>query len=749
VKEYVFAVLILIIPAFGTITAVQSNANWSCSSLSGSPVTCVVNTTSHVTTHNLLAVWTFWQTSASFPYTASVTDSVGNGTGTPAVFPSALAPTVQSATTPPTNAQIFYAANINPSAVADTITVTFTCPYPANPACNPLYSPLINVAGIVVVEYSGADINYPLDSASAGYSYSTGSLLDSGNINPANSNLLVFGAGFADQSLGLAAGSGFTGLQYGSGSWGSGLVEDNTTAISGNNVLQRATACIKTALGGCGTNGDWLMQMAVFRDASWTVQGGWSAVRPGGVRYADQFPGADIGAQINNAIASLPANGEVDVSPGVFTFATQILPSQSVTIKGAGATYQNTGTHCATTLTWNGGATAPILITGTAASGTVLRDLCLNNTTSGTNAPPVFIDIDNGVGNTYLDHIIIDYPTAAATMAGIRWGATGRVNDSHCNNTFLRDTTFISEYQLLSIGGEFKGYNCRAVSDQSGAAQPMHEWQLGDSTQGYQVENFNCFTCDSAANVQNEVGIVVNLADNVNFFGLYCEQYGTTGLCLQIPASPPLPKYGLANGVNLYGPRFENALTPIKASTYAVDVELSTAKLQIDGGEMLGNWTTTAALVEDGACEAITLEKNAINVIGVGNLFSGPAPSGCMLYSSGNVVSNGMAVAGGSTAAPGGGPLYSYPLTINSGQVAMTTAEISNGGCGAVVPVTASGVLATDTVSASYASTEGSTNGQLTLNAFPSAGGINLQYCNPTAGPLTPAAINVNWRVTR
>jgi hypothetical protein len=243
VKKYVFAVLALTLPAFGTITAVQSDANWSCTSLSGSSVTCMVNTTTHTTGGHLLAVWTFWQP-GSFPYTAAVHDSLTSNS-----FVSAVGPTVQSAGSTLTSAQIFYAANITGSGVgADTITVTFSCPYPANPSCA---SSGISQAGVVAVEYSGADINNPLDSVSVGYSPAgnTTALLDSGNVAPANSNLLVFGAGFADQNVTLVAGTGFTRLQHSNNTWGTGGVEDNSAAITGNNVLQRATACIGTCAG--------------------------------------------------------------------------------------------------------------------------------------------------------------------------------------------------------------------------------------------------------------------------------------------------------------------------------------------------------------------------------------------------------------------------------------------------------------------------------------------------------------------
>jgi len=194
-------------PAFATISQVQSVAKWTCGGTS-QMVTCVINTSVNVSSGNLLAVWTFWEsvntaTGAPYPYTVSVGDTAVPQNNT---FNSAVGPTLQLAAGTPTTAQLFYAKNINPSTGDDVITVTYTCPEynptngTGNPGCTQSPVPSITLAGVVVVEYSGLDTMYPLDSVSAGYSSSGNqtSLLDSGNAAPANSNLLVFGGGFID-----------------------------------------------------------------------------------------------------------------------------------------------------------------------------------------------------------------------------------------------------------------------------------------------------------------------------------------------------------------------------------------------------------------------------------------------------------------------------------------------------------------------------------------------------------------------
>jgi hypothetical protein len=157
---------------------------------------------------------------------------------------SAVGPTLQPSASTPTSAQIFYAKNIqNLHNQSDTVTVAFSG------------TGTISAAGVVIVEYSGLDPNYPLDSVSAGYSYSASNLLDSGNVAPANSNLLLFGAGTSDAGTAQAAGLPWTVVQHNGGS----VTEQNI--VSGNNTLQRAPATLT------GSAGNWLMQMVIFRDA--------------------------------------------------------------------------------------------------------------------------------------------------------------------------------------------------------------------------------------------------------------------------------------------------------------------------------------------------------------------------------------------------------------------------------------------------------------------------------------------------
>jgi hypothetical protein len=297
-KSLLCAVLLAAVPALATISKVQSAATWNSS---GS--TCNVSLTG-TTAGNLIALWITWSPS-SLTLNLGYTDPTNNA------YASAVGPTIQSASG--TAAQIVYAKNIQGG--TDVIHFPFTTGTATSVSC-------------VAVEYSGADKMYPLDSVSAGYSTSGNptSLLDSGNAAPANSNLMVFAGGVADPNAGMIAGSGFASLQASHNTWGTGIVETSTAAISGNNTLQRATACFGTGMT-CTptTTGDWLMQMAIFRDASWTVANAWNPTRIGNIRWADQFPGSDIGVKINNAYADCPAAGcVIQVALGSQSFSTPI-----------------------------------------------------------------------------------------------------------------------------------------------------------------------------------------------------------------------------------------------------------------------------------------------------------------------------------------------------------------------------------------------------------------------------------------
>jgi hypothetical protein len=89
------------------------------------------------------------------------------------------------------------------------------------------------------------------------------------------------------------------------------------------------------------------------------------------------------------------------------------------------------------------------------------------------------------------------------------------------------------------------------------------------------------------------------------------------------------------------------------------------------------------------------------------------------------------------------------PQVIASGTATMTTGLIATLACGTTVTVTATGALTTDAVTSANNAAVVANNGVLIINAWPTAGNVNFNYCNPTAAGITPTAATLNWRLVR
>lgn len=94
--------------------------------------------------------------------------------------------------------------------------------------------------------------------------------------------------------------------------------------------------------------------------------------------------------------------------------------------------------------------------------------------------------------------------------------------------------------------------------------------------------------------------------------------------------------------------------------------------------------------------------------------------------------------------------------TVTSGSQSLATTAISSATCGAAQTITASSVLSTDTVVATFNGDPTgitgfvpSTTGMLTIIFYAGPDKLNFKYCNNTAGTITPGSVSVNWRVTR
>lgn len=95
-------------------------------------------------------------------------------------------------------------------------------------------------------------------------------------------------------------------------------------------------------------------------------------------------------------------------------------------------------------------------------------------------------------------------------------------------------------------------------------------------------------------------------------------------------------------------------------------------------------------------------------------------------------------------------------VTIASGAKALATGAISSATCTAAQTDTATGTATTDAIIATFngdpTAVTGyipSTNGMLTIIAYPTSNTVNFKVCNNTNASVTPGAVTINWRVVR
>lgn len=158
-----------------------------------------------------------------------------------------------------------------------------------------------------------------------------------------------------------------------------------------------------------------------------------------GVRYADQFSGADIGAKVNAALADFgasPACGMVVVPAGSYNFGTQLaLGSRSdCVIRGQGMSK--------TTLAWNGAAAAT-MIDAKDAPGLTLEDM----TISGNSSAGTCLQTGGGSANVF-NHRYVRVNMGSCTNFAIdnRSSGTGfALNDAYFQDVYLQSSAICLE----------------------------------------------------------------------------------------------------------------------------------------------------------------------------------------------------------------------------------------------------------------------------------------------------------------
>lgn len=193
-----------------------------------------------------------------------------------------------------------------------------------------------------------------------------------------------------------------------------------------------------------------------------------AAPETGGVRQAGRFPGADIGAQINAAISSLPNGGRVIIPAGDYSFSTTIVINRPVWLVGEGAS--------TTTLHYTGSADAVRVEAGSAPpylSGGIERLSLVGN------ASPDAVGVHqvNTIGFSYREMAIIRFQ--GANSAGI-W--MDNEPPSYCAGC----TTGFSERTLWNRVSFFENTIGLKFSDHGGTNSFEYSWMRASH---FQINN--------------------------------------------------------------------------------------------------------------------------------------------------------------------------------------------------------------------------------------------------------------------
>lgn len=281
----------------------------------------------------------------------------------------------------------------------------------------------------------------------------------------------------------------------------------------------------------------------------------------------------------------------VTLPPGRFSFSEPIAPAATVTIVGAGATYQNgSSKHCATTLVYTGEG-IPVRFYGVNTQGSKLAGVCLDMM----HPADAFVDVDQGADDVGIEDVVIDFPHAQARIAAMRWGYTSAVVNERCTHVFVRGAAPVA-YMIGNVEAGWLGIGCHGVWNGE------HEFQIGSGE--YPPESVQCSMCSAEAltgvtpiRVQNVVGFW--------WVNSYLECGGN--FCVDIPADATLAK-AVAIRDSFIG------YPPVQSFVHSA---LSTATIFVSGNVMTPaqlRADPTGYIVEDDALQSAVVTGNTIGL---------------------------------------------------------------------------------------------------------------------------------------
>jgi hypothetical protein len=299
------------------------------------------------------------------------------------------------------------------------------------------------------------------------------------------------------------------------------------------------------------------------------------------IRFADQFPGADIGAQINAAIADLgTAGGVVEVPAGTYSFGTTIQLSQSYTwLRCQG---------WATVLNYTGSGTAVIFGNSTApgASPATLdavhfSDCTLRGQGTGTG---IYVEAGMQVGNL-IEHINFDDTGLGFQTFIVHGDTTGNSADYSVNdNLILNNRIMLNPSQSSSYAGV--GIDVRPRS---------HNLVIAHNFIKRRVPAGMTNPSDGSICVRVTDSSSVKIVDN------NIEGCGAANVQVGLTESESMQAYGTV----VRGNYFE----PLDAATISIDVGKYAVGTVIDGNYMSGD-ALQSYLIQIEDCSYGTIIQN-------------------------------------------------------------------------------------------------------------------------------------------
>ena len=486
----------------------------------------------------------------------------------------------------------------------------------------------------------------------------------------------------------------------------------------------------------------------------------------GQIVYADQFSGATFDAKINAAISALGSlRGTVDArglvagctpSTACGTIAATItIPAQVTLIwpNSSGWVTCNTGSSTAPCILMNASSSLVCYAIG--------ANFCNIKMTSGGSAQAIvqtgnqnvaieniYIsgiqltqDVTATVGNALLDIIstydsVFDKVTATNTYSNA--SNTNKSVWIHDFNGTVGDNA-LDFFQLFMQGSLW-------ITSNNGAAVNAIRFYGGDIQ--HRIGTSNGVPGNNVIHIDglnHQAGVY-----DISFFGTYSEQ-GASDLD-QTTAQVSIKDAGKISFIagdynisNSFAPGASNGLITVAQS----GAGSCSSGAQCTYGIFFQNYLIAGL---NGAQNAIYNAPNtAYSILGqgtlnwlyqnAGSLDPSPELIGYLKALNFNVGSGSTVTSTGA-----GGTMAAV---IASGTAAMTTGAITSGTCGSTVQVAAANVATTDAISWAFNAAPAANPAQLVVSAWPTSGNVNFQYCNPTAGSITPNAATLNWRVVR